>query len=636
MNRQFFLGLCFCFALGVPALLQAQSDSGRFTDHGVISPVSTDRGVVATVDGEGRNVLLAWLFDRRGCYALLMIDVATGKTEQFPVPFNNHRGDSPFASLLSSKDKYYSHFNGFFLEFDPKQRAFTFSKETAPQMGMGMTEDEQGRIWVLTYPNSGVVSYDPQSKTIVDYGYVHKENWAQYQRFIAFDDKGWLYFALGNTATQVVAFHPETKESRPLLDGAERKRGMAYVYPGIDGKVYGQSLQGSAEPWFLFYDGKKSTVDGQPQAKEKPIRTGSQAYKLLTFPDGTQVTRLDLIERVLVTEHPETKSKKEVSFDYSSEGSWIMGVAASPDGRSLFSGGSFPMRQINYFPETDSWERVRALGQFNALGQMGQHLYIGSYPTGHLLQWDPSKPYVPTTKGNKGSNPRMLAIGNPLVYRPYRIFAYPDANTVIMAGGPGYGYTGGGLLLYNVKTDEHTLLTDTAVVLDQSTMGLAPLKNGKILGGTSIGPGTGGERKASEAVMYIMDIATHKIEWKEPVIPKAQNYTDLHARPDGLVYGIADRRTFFVFDPETRRVIHTYKAHEQYGATVAEQSPRVFVRGEGNDIYILFDHHIVQVMPDDFSLKHIAKLPAPMRGGGDYLNGRLYFVCGSRLYSYTL
>jgi len=71
-----------------PAALAVTEDMGNgFLHHGVATPVSNHRGTVATVDGEGRDVVLVWLFDHRGGYALLMIDAATGNSEEFPVPF---------------------------------------------------------------------------------------------------------------------------------------------------------------------------------------------------------------------------------------------------------------------------------------------------------------------------------------------------------------------------------------------------------------------------------------------------------------------------------------------------------------------------------------------------------------------
>lgn len=76
------------------------------------------------------------------------------------------------------------------------------------------------------------------------------------------------------------------------------------------------------------------------------------------------------------------------------------------------------------------------------------------------------------------------------------------------------------------------------------------MPNGKLLG-TTTSPGTGGEKKAKkELLLYIMDMASKKIEWQEPVFPGVQEYSEMRMMPDGLVYGITDKRKFFVFNPE--------------------------------------------------------------------------------------
>ena len=126
------------------AFAATESLGKGFLDHGVATPISNHRGVVATVDGEGRNVVLAWLFDRRGGYALLMIDAETGKSEEFRVPFSPG-GDCPYASILSGRNRYYSHYNRHFVEFDPEKRAFTFHRKTAPKMAPSRQKAAVGR-----------------------------------------------------------------------------------------------------------------------------------------------------------------------------------------------------------------------------------------------------------------------------------------------------------------------------------------------------------------------------------------------------------------------------------------------------------------------------------------------------------
>ena len=80
-------------------------------------------------------------------------------------------------------------------------------------------------------------------------------------------------------------------------------------------------------------------------------------------------------------------------------------------------------------------------------------------------------------------------------------------------------------------------------------MSLAPLHDDKLLGGSTTSPGTGGEKKAKDAELYILDLVTKRVEWHAAMFPGIQAYTALHARPDGRVFGFADRRRFFVFDP---------------------------------------------------------------------------------------
>lgn len=223
------LSLLNIFLILVSSLHIFSQDLGKgFYDHGVATPVSNSRGIVATVDGNGRNVALVWLFDHRGGYALLMIDAETGKSEQFPMPFPV--GDAVYSSILSSKNKFYTLFNSYFVEFDPVSRAFTFNQKTLPQMAMGMTEDDKGVIWAVTYPNSGIVSFNPNTRKFMDHGYVYKQNWPQYPHNLVADDNGWIYYSMGNTASQIVAFNPVTGQAKPMLTEAERKRGTAYVY----------------------------------------------------------------------------------------------------------------------------------------------------------------------------------------------------------------------------------------------------------------------------------------------------------------------------------------------------------------------------------------------------------------------
>lgn len=608
---------------------------GGFYDHGVASPISNHRGVVATVDGEGRNVVLVWLFDHRGGYALLMIDALTGKSEEFPVPFNTS-GDTPFSSILSAGNKLYSLYGSHFVEFDPVLRKFTFVSKATPQMAMSMTADDEGRIWAATYPSSGLVSFDPRTREFKDYKSVNKEKWAQYPRAIAADDSGWIYFGLGNAASQIFAFDPASAEIKSILPQSERKLGIASVSRDLNGKVYGQSLSNGDGPWYELHQGKASKVGQYPNRKPKPVITGSQALFHDKFPDGSLLKSLDLVNRVLVTENPNTRKGSAVTFNYSSDGAIVMGVGTAPDG-TITGGTAFPMRFFNYNLKTDKWANRPALGQFNALTNQNNKVFFGVYNGGFLIEWDPYQPWKGFPKKDIVSNPQYLSVASPTIIRPFRLVAHPDGKTTIMGGSPEYGSTGGGLLFWDNKTKKQVLLTDKEVVQDQSTMSIVPLKNGKILGGSTTTPGSGGERKANEAVLYLMDMASKKMEWQQALFPGAQEYSDMRLMPNGMVYGIRDKKAFFVFDPVKKQVVHEKDLLPEFGRTTAEQCPRIFVAGPKGEVYMLFNGGaIVQINPENYQLNRIATAPSKINAGGDYAHGRIFFVSGSHLMSYKL
>ena len=612
------------------------TDLGQgFRDHGVATRISNHRGTVATVDGAGRHVALVWLLDHRGCYALLQVDAATGASTAYPTPFPLPNHDSPFSSLLSSRNRYYTHFDSHFVEFDPCRRAYTFVHPTTPRMAMGMTEDDAGRIWSVTYPNSGVVCYDPATGAFRDYGAVYAQNWMQYQRYVAADDQGWLYFAVGNTLSQLVMLDPVSGKATPVLAEAQRAKGtMAYVYRDLDGRVYGHPAEWNVEKdgWYELYQGQARLVGRPPNPRPKPIITSHQGLFHTAFPDGATLRRCDLTERVIAVEPPGGGAAVARPFDYPSDGAHIMGVAAAPDGR-LVGGTAFPMRFAAYDPRADAWENRPCLGQWNTVATLGDRFFIGAYTHGYLLEWTPGRPWVPSEVGKAESNPRVLYECNPGINRPHALLAHPNGKLVVMGGTPEYGYTGGGLLFWDRERGAGTLLQHTDLLRDHSVASLLPLGADQLLVGSTTTPGTGGERKATVAELYVLDLATKAIAWRGVVLPGAQGYSDLCHGPGGLVYGIADATRFFVFDPQRRALVHEQDAQE-FGGASYQQGARYLVPTPAGAVFVLFKDAIARVVPATHRLALVARAPVPVAAGGTWLAGRLYFASGSHLISY--
>lgn len=613
---------------------RTQDLGAGFRFHGVATPVSNHRGTVATVDGQGRKVVLVWLYDHRGGYALLVVDADTGRTQEIPVPFP-FEGDGPFASILSSTNRLYTHYGSHFAEFDPASRSFTFVGRTAPQMAMSMTEDDAGRIWSATYPSSGVACFDPAARELRDYGHVYSQDWRQYPRTIAVDDAGWVYLGIGYAASQIVCLDPSTGAARPLLAEGERRQGGAMVERDENGRVYGLRLEREPTDWIELYRGQARPAGARADRRPRRFVAGSQSLFHDRFPDGSRLEACDLTERRLVVRSPDGAARPEVRFDYTSDGAHVMGLAAAPDGR-ICGGTAFPMRFFGYDPRSDEWEHRDCFGQWNTVVRQGDRFFVGAYSGGYLLEWDPGRPWIPTVKGEASSNPRLHLDCEPDINRPHELLAHPDGNTIVLAGTPGYGYTGGGLLFWDRSTATATLVRHVDILPEHSTMSLAALPDGKILGGTTTAPGTGGAKKASEAELYLMDMATKRVEWHRAVLPGAQAYNDMLGLESGLVVGFADRTRLFVFDARTREVVHVADTSAGPGPCVSHQGPRVFHRGPEGTLYALFAGAIARIEPGTWRVVLLATSPVPIDAGGDILDGRIWFASGSKLYSWAL
>ena len=133
--------------------------------------------------------------------------------------------------------------------------------------------------------------------------------------------------------------------------------------------------------------------------------------------------------------------------------------------------------------------------------------------------------------------------------------------------------------------------------------------------------------------IYIIDPATKKVQWREALLPAAQEYVDLCPGPNDLIYGFADRTTFFVFDPAARKTTHQENTETEFGLTSYQQGPRVFV-ADDKHTYILFEKCIARIDPKTFDIQKLADSPVKITNGGAVRNGTIFFAAGSHLYSY--
>ncbi len=613
--------------IALTSVLAARADEhGPFTDHGVGAEVSRSRGVTATVDGDGNRVVLVWMMDHGGTRSKLIIDADTGETEQ--IEFERPIHDSPFAVLHSTRNLWYSQFANRFYEFDPEARSFTFIGETPTRCAMSMHEDEEGVIWAGLYPNGELISFDPDTRELVNHGRMNEETWPQYLRSMAVDQAGWVYAGIGTTRAQVAGYNPETGEMHTFIPEDQRESGTGEVRLGVDGNVYALARGWG---WHRLDAGEATSIDEMP-VDRAPMRTGSQGSVFRGFPDGSRIAQLNIPDRILVIEEADG-TERRVDFDYESEGSLIYTLTLAPD-NAIYGSTGHPLRVFRFDLETgDLSDRALPGGHLNQMITMGDLVYGGNYAGGTLHEFDVTQPWDPGDE--EDSNPINLGSARPDIIRPHVLLGHPDGRHVLMGGTPAYGHTGGGLMIYDTEERDYTVIPHTDLLEHQAPTSLVALPGGDLVGGTTTAPGTGGERLADEAELFVFDWENREVVWREAIVPGVQRLNEVVLAPDGLVYGIATDATLFVFDPEAREIVHE-ESLEEYGRPAGSQAPRSMVLGPDDTIYMLFTGAIVALTPGSFEHEKLADSPTPITAGVVLHDGRIYFSSRSHLWSYEL
>ena len=609
-------------------------DTG-FADLGIAAPVTESRGVVVTRDAEGRSLTVACLLDMSPLGSLLVTDIDTGETEQYNFPESTRSERfavwAPFASLLSRNGRFYTFAGKTLLEFDINERRFTFAGVPAPTeecyTGTAMIDGPDGRIYGGSYPNSHLVSFDPKTKEMKDHGRMDpREN---YPSNMAVDSAGWLYCGIGTARFNIVAFDPKTDEMRQMVVEKDRALGTARVFRGADGRVYGEA----GEKWHKMLAGKGETLPKEQVPELEPWQAIPFGKASGVFPDGRELVRYNLPERWMLVKDPKTGREKRIEIRFRSGGAAISTIALGPDGK-IYGSTSHPMHMFAYDPSPRvliDFGAVNKIGGGNicAMASQGQYLAGPSYSSGYFHLFDTTRPF--DQESATDPNPKIIAQFEGDITRPRTCLAHPDGEHVLMAGFMGYGMTGGGIGIVNLKTGAKELLTHEQVIPFHSTHTLKALPNGDLVGGTSVLTPGGGHAREKEGVLYIMDWKTKKVVFRTVPVPGAEEVFSLEVGSDGLVYGIASGSRFFVFDPRERRIEHREDL-SRFGSLVRP----ALISGPGGTVYALLSSSILRIKGENFAVEKIAESPLPITAGLAVKDGWLYFASNARLWRYRL
>lgn len=597
---------------------QSQAEAAGFVDHGIPTPVAQTRGVVSTVDQSGQDVILTWLQDWRGGYAILMVNAETGASQQFDVPFKPD-GDEPSAIYLSSKNRLYTLFNSQFVEFDVASKRFTFHGKVNGKTAMSLTEDKDGRIWAATYPNNQLVSFNPQNSSLQNHGQLAKESWTQYPRSIAVDAHGWVYVGSGLAASQIYAYNIQSHATQALLSSSQRVSGTAVVTQSQSNVVYARNGQQQ----FMLTNGKASGLGAGARVAESNLKGGAQNLVDREFPSGRRLVSVDMHDRTLVTRDA-SGQQKTVKFNYTTQGAALTFVCATGDNK-VCGGTRFPMHTFYYSAGDNKFDSKQLPRQPNVMAALGSRLYVAAYPDGKLFQ-----------ENENGKNEFSEVLNAyPSINRPHAMLIMGGGSQIALAGTPEYGTTGGGMMFWNRSSGQKSRIDHWHLVPNHSVQAMVELSNGMLLGGTTVAPGTGGVTKATDSSeLFLMDANTHEVRWRGAPVPGAKTITDLMVGADGLVYGLADSVDLFVFNPNNRQVVSVNRFSKDLGPSVYAQGTRAFVKGADGSIYVLLYNGIGKVDTKAHTVSRVVSSPVRITVGGAAANGRIYFGSNNHLYSW--
>lgn len=611
----------------------------RFTDLG--APVQRNAIYNHTI-GEDADGNERYYQAYRGTpWFLLSIDPETGEHKEF---IAEGFDGNPWSLVWASNKKLYITTGGGGRDdvfvFDPATEELKFlgRPTDAEQVVWTLAEAEDGKLYGGTYPNAKLISIDLETDELKDHGRVSPDQ--PYIRTLAtqgpyvYANAGpalpacWAYDTRDGSTTQIL---PDDLRTRDLLRyGTAEKRadGNVYIYlPNRDDMNY--RVEGL----------EVTPVDELPPATPES-HMGRPDRAVLTLNDGAtlRVTVLSGPEKYFLRTPPGGKPER-VEVDYTGSSTPLWAVEEGPDGL-IYGTTRTPLTLFRVDPEND--HAAEALG--NPMGSNGQvyswkwhdgKLFMASYGGERLSVWDPGKPWH--FGGADGDNP--LYLGTSKIGRPSSLVVAPDGETLIAAGLPTYGMTGGLLTLITPdasgKADIQTL---EGLWGQQSAVSLATVPGTDLVCvGTTWRGGSGSTAEPAPPRLLLFNAATRKIEFETRAIP-GDGVVEQMLCLNGLIYattsehqgGVNDDGFLVVFDPHQREILHTAPLGHGPGSIFGLRH-----READGMIYALSGDSVLRIDPQTYAIQRLGTYPG-ITYGMAMADDAIYFCADERLIRFEI
>ncbi|WP_213505798.1 PQQ-binding-like beta-propeller repeat protein [Paenibacillus faecis] len=509
-----------------------------------------------------------------------------------------------------------------------------------------ITTDEQGRVYVGTYPGGKVWQYDPATKQVRDYGRVIGELDQEYVRSIAYQG-GYIY--AGTAHEQIVRVDLATGEKTNIAASLTVKNDTVYDLSTIDNRyLFARYTDGSGIPGEGYiYDTTTGTwldvelqqvtglhatdsVDGKLYyMSEKKLKTFDLATHQVEETGMTYESGFRGADWVEFKNNPELPGKTLVTVRY--DGGVAMlnidtkkAIVKPP----IIPGLPGVVNRLQSVSETQlittgsqarsslvDLESMTAkpfsIGQADSVYPIGDKVYMGVYPEGGLYVYD-------LNQEPGSTNPQRLAVlGND---QERLVHMSEGDGKLFISTISGYGTLGGSLTVHDTATGETKVHRN--VVQNQSVLSTAYV-DGKIFGSTTIRGGLGSTPSEQEAKIFVWDVQKEQkmteftLDIPELVDPIFIG--DLSLGPDGLIWG-ASYEYIFAIDPDTYKLVKYKKIYPKLYYTQWHHHPMRW--SEDGLLYVLFNNKLTVIDPETLDFRTLTDASRFDLG----MDGDLYFT----------
>lgn len=600
-----------------------------FTDLGIpVDAVESRTAAICTNSaGDCRVVIAAKGF-------LLVVDPVTENCRQHPFP--NHHSEYPYDTFSSRNGMFYVGAGSLFYAFDPFQLIYVDAiavDDKDELCGFSYAENEQGHIFMASYPHSRLYRYRPLERDFTSYGSMDDEQ--KYPSHMAVDAYGWVYIGIGTTRKNIIAFHTESGLKKSLLLEEARSIGMGRVRQGPSLQAYAQL----GDQWVRVEQG--SMVEPLP-ADEIPASLYTDAE--ISFgkfhrqlPGDWKVLSHSLSDRELILQHESTAQLRTIKLRYRSEGAMLSPLALGPN-ENIYGTSNHPLHFYTYDSLSPASKPINygariiqhgAGGNIAAYAVQGNLLIGAAYTQGRLHLYDVTKPIQ--LHESEQRNPICVA-EHVEVHRPRCAIALRDGEHIAYGGFPGYGMVGGALCFYNLNTGNDQLIPHTRLIPNQSTVALAEAGDGTLIGGTSIETPGGADPKAETASLYLLDWQKETVLRSWQLRQNIREYSMLLIDSRGWIHTLTSCCAYLVWDPIEEAIV--YETDLSEWGTIVRAGWQLCP--EDQCIYGVLSHALFKIPLSSLQPERIAIPAGEITAGFVKRNNELFFAISTHLWSYSL